>query len=88
MWLLEELVQQGFKWLVDQTGPTGKIILFLITGLSLLVGGPLYMTRDNRERRIAERRPRYGWLEYVIIVSGGLVFTGCGLYFLLSAAFG
>jgi hypothetical protein len=85
MWFLEQLIQTCLKWLVDQTGLVGQIISFLIVGLSLIVGGPLYMSRENRRRRIAERRPRYGWIEYVIIVSGGFVFAAVGLALLVSS---
>jgi hypothetical protein len=88
MWFLkglfEELVHSGLKWLVDQVGPFGDIALFLVVGLSLLVGGPVFMSRENRRRRVAERRPKYGWLEYVIVVLGGFAFTTVGLALLIS----
>ena len=83
-WVSEELVQHGLKWLVDQV-PHGDIALFLVGGLSLLLGGPIYMSRENRHRRLAERRPRYGWLEYVIVVTGGLAFTTVGLALLITS---
>jgi hypothetical protein len=84
-WLLEQLVQGSLKWLIDQAGPLWENVLFLIVGLSLLVGGPLCMSRENRRRKSAERKPRYGWLEYVIVVSGGLVFAAVGLARLVTA---
>jgi hypothetical protein len=85
MWLLEQIVQGCLKWMIDQAGSLGEVALFFIVGLSLLVGGPLYMSRKNRQRKMAERKPRYGWLEYVIVVLGGLVFAGVGLSLLLPA---
>jgi hypothetical protein len=83
-WLFEQLVQNGLKWLVDQTGPSGHVALALIVGLSLLVGGPLYMSRENKQRLLVERNPRYCWLEYVIVVSSGFVFTTVGVVMLVN----
>jgi hypothetical protein len=83
-WFIEQLVQNSLSWLVEQVGPFGNIALALIVGLSLLVGGPIYMSRDNKQRQLAERRPRYGWLEYVIVVSSGFVFTTVGLVMLVN----
>ena len=58
--LLEQVVQGCLKWMTDQAGSLGEVALFLIVGLSLLVGGPLYMSRKNSQRKMADRKPRYG----------------------------
>lgn len=84
-WLLEQLIQDYLKRLIEQAGPFVESALYLIVGLSLLEGGPLYMSRVNRGRRLAERRPRYGCLEYVIIVTGGFVFSAIGVVMLVTA---
>jgi hypothetical protein len=78
-WILEQIAQESLRWLVDGVGPVGEIALFLIVGLSLALGGPLYMSRDNKRRKAAERRPKYGWVEYTIVVIGGIIFTVVGL---------
>ncbi|HZY88834.1 MAG TPA: hypothetical protein VFE78_28680 [Gemmataceae bacterium] len=80
--MLEQIVQEGLRWLVDQFGRPGEIGLFLLVGLSLIVGGPVYMARVNRRRRAAERSPKYGRIEYTIVVVGGISFTAVGLYLL------
>ena len=85
MWLLEQLFQDGLKWLIEQVGQPGDIALFLIVGFSLLVGCPPYMSRENRRRRREERRPRYGWLEYGIIVIGGFVAVAIGVAMLVTS---
>lgn len=84
-WLLERIVQGCLKWMTDQARSLGEVTLFLIVGLSLLIGGPLYMARENRRRISSERKPRYGWIEYVIVVTGRVVFTGVGTALLLPA---
>jgi hypothetical protein len=81
-WVLEQIVQGSLRWLVDQTGRPGEIVGFLLVGLSLAVGGPLYMARDNRRRRAAERAPKYSWIEYTIVTVGGVGFTAVGVYLL------
>jgi hypothetical protein len=80
--MFEQVIQEGLRWLVDRAGRPGEVVLFLLVGLSLAVGGPLYMSRDNRRRRAAERPPKYGWVEYTIVVVGGVSFTAAGLYLL------
>ena len=85
MWLLEQLIQECLKWLTNQAGPVGEIALFLLVGLSLLVGGPFYMSRENKRRQAAESKPRYGWIEYIVVLSGGFVFAAVGLALLVNA---
>jgi hypothetical protein len=85
-WLLEQIVQGCFKWMIDQAGSHGEVTLFLIVGLSLLIGGPLYMARENKRRINSERKPRYGWIEYIVVVSGGVVFAAAGLALLVTTS--
>jgi hypothetical protein len=83
MWFLkqifEELIKGGLKWTLDEMGLTGWGLCFLLVGLSLMIGGPIYMRRDNRHRIVAERKPRYGFLETAIVVIGGGLFTVAGI---------
>jgi hypothetical protein len=78
MWLLERFLERCLRKLADDLGPAAEIGLFLTAGLSLLIGGPWYMGRENEKRIKAERKPKYVWLEIAIILVGGAVFTAVG----------
>jgi hypothetical protein len=90
MWLLKhffeevinEVIKEAGKQVLDQAGPIGQGLCFLLVGLSLMIGGPIYMRRDNRCRIVAERKPRYGFLETAIVVIGGGVFSMVGILML------
>ena len=71
-WLGEKLAGDSLCWLVERFGKTGEVGFLLLFGVSLLTGVPLQMLRDNRRRKSAERNPKYGWLEYTIVILGGV----------------
>lgn len=73
-WFGEQIAGDSLCWLVERFGKTGEVVFLLIFGVSLLLGAPFQMLRDNRRRRDAERKPRYGYLEYAIVILGGAAF--------------
>ncbi len=68
---------------VDQTGNTGWAVLFLVVGCFLLFGEPLLMKRANAQRTTAGRRPRYGIVEFCMVLVGGVGFSLAGVAELL-----
>jgi hypothetical protein len=81
-WLAQKAVEEGAGQLVRMTGRTGEALFALAVGLSLLIGGPICMARINHARLRQEKKPKYGLLEKVIVVVGGLVFTAVGTFML------
>ena len=77
--ILEALLGEALKRGVNQTGDAGWGVVFLACGLSLLVAGPVVMTRENRRRAAADRRPRYGVVEFAVVVVGGALFALAGV---------
>jgi uncharacterized membrane protein YidH (DUF202 family) len=65
-------------------GGLGYGLAFLAFGLGLLVAGPVYMRRVNRDRLARERKPKYRALEKSIVFVAGVVFV----VFALSLLFG
>lgn len=80
--MIEEIIKECLSWVVKQTGHSGEVALFLIVGLSLMLGGPVYMARVNKSRIRAEKKPKYGCLETAIVIAGGIAFTGGGIFLL------
>ena len=81
--VLENIAGSVFKSAVDRTGDIGWGSLFLVLGVGLAGIGPVVMVRENHRRLIAEKKRRYGVLEFAIIVIGGIVFTLAGIATLL-----
>jgi hypothetical protein len=81
--MLETLAGNFIKGSLDRAGRPGWAVLFLVCGLSLGIGGPPIMTRENRKRIAAGKKPRYCGVEFGVIVVAGLVFTLAGIATLL-----
>jgi hypothetical protein len=81
--MLETLVGNFFKGSLDQAGRPGWAVGFLVCGLALGIGGPPVMARDNRRRVAAGKKPRYGGVEFGVIMVAGIVFTLAGIGTLL-----
>jgi hypothetical protein len=81
--ILESLLGEVLKRGVDQTGEAGWGVVFLACGVSLLIAGPVVMRRENRRRAAADRKPRYGIVEFIVVVVGGIAFTLAGVAVLL-----
>jgi len=71
--MLELLVGDALERPVDAyAGPPGKRLLVIAFGLGVLLVAPVVMIRENSSRLLQERRPRYGWLDFSIVIVGGL----------------
>lgn len=81
--LLEALLSDAMRRSVDQTGETGWAVLFLVVGLFLLVGEPLVMKRANARRVMEGKGPRYGIVEFCVVLVGGIGFSLSGVAELL-----
>lgn len=82
--LLESLVGDVLKRTVDAyAGPLGERLLIIAAGLGVLLVAPVVMMRENRRRLRQERRPKYGRVEFGVVIVGGLGLCAAGVAFLI-----